>query len=92
MEVMNENKGCTITLTDTEAKAFHSLREVIQQEIKNVVSNEHETITESDVEDMITTAFDSELEQYITDWCDNYLDERVIDIIRNNLTISVDVS
>ena len=60
-EDLISGKGCTITLTDTEAKALHSLREVIQQEIKNVVSNEHEVITESDVEDMITSELDNQI-------------------------------
>ena len=84
-------KGCTITLTDSEANALHSLREVIQQEIKNVVSNEHEVITESDVEDMITNHLDSELDQYITNWCDNYLEERIQNVFRDKLTLSVEL-
>tara|TARA_B100000085_G_scaffold2482_1_gene2354 strand:+ start:2092 stop:2370 length:279 start_codon:yes stop_codon:yes gene_type:complete len=91
MDGLNESKGCTITLTDKEAKALHSLREVIQQEIKNVVSNEHEVITESDVEDMITNHLDSELDQYITNWCDNYLEERIQNVFRDKLTLSVEL-
>ena len=83
--------GCTITLTDTEAKALYGLREVIQQEIKNVISNEHEVITESEVEDMITSQLDSELDQYITDWCDNHLEERIQNVFRDKLTLSVDL-
>ena len=38
-----------ITLNGNEAKTLQGLRELLQQEIKNVVSNEHETVTESDV-------------------------------------------
>ena len=91
IEDKNESKGCTITLTDTEAKALHGLREVIQQEIKNVVSNEHETVTESDVEDMITNHLDSEIDQYIENWCDNHLEERIQNVFRDKLTISVDL-
>jgi len=91
MDGLNENKGCTITLTETEAKALHSLREVIQQEIKNVVSNEHEVITESDVEDMITSELDNQIGAYIEDWCDKHLEERTQNVFRDKLTLSVEL-
>ena len=90
-EDLISGKGCTITLTDTEAKALHSLREVIQQEVKNVISNEHETVTESDVEEMITNHLDSEVDQYIENWCDNHLEERIQNVFRDKLTLSVEL-
>ena len=90
-EDITSGNGCTITLTDTEAKALHSLREVIQQEIKNVVSNEHEVVHESDVEDMITNHLDSEIDQYIENWCDNHLEERIQNVFRDKLTLSVEL-
>ena len=87
MEDMNVN----ITLNGNEAKTLQGLREVLHQEIKNFVSNEHEIVTESDVEDMITNHLDSEIDQYIENWCDNHLEERIQNVFRDRLTLSVEL-
>ena len=86
-----EDTSEDITLTGKEAKALHSLREVIQQEVKNVISNEHETVTESDVEDMITNELDNQIDSYIEAWCDNHLEERIQNVFRDRLTLSVEL-
>jgi hypothetical protein len=86
---MEENTN--ITLTGQEAKTLQGLRELLQQEIKNVVFNEQETVTSSDVEDMITNHLDSEVDQYIENWCDNHLEERIQSVFRDKLTLSVEL-
>ena len=69
-----------ITLTGQEAKTLQGLREILQQE----------TITESDVEDMITSELDNQIDSYIEAWCDNHLEERIQNVFRDRLTVSVE--
>jgi len=87
----NTNSFSYITLTGKEAKTLLGLKELLQQEVLNIVRNEVEAVSESDVEEMITSQLDSELDQYISDWCDNHLEERIQNVFRDKLTLSVDL-
>jgi len=81
-----------ITLSGKEAQTLLGLKELLQQEIFNVVRNEIEIPDQSDIEDMVSTAIDDQIDQYIDNWCDNYLEERVQNIFTDRLTISVELS
>ena len=86
-----DDMNTNITLNGKEAKTLLGLKELLQQEVLNVVRNEVEAVSESDVEEMITSQLDSELDQYIENWCDNHLEERIQNVFRDKLTLSVDL-